>query len=52
MKLVRFSMSKGPGDPIEANVSGMQSQLILRSLIGVLAEAGAYLDVRQSLIET
>jgi len=40
MKLVRFSMSKGPGDPIEANVSGMQSQLILRSLIGVLCRGG------------
>ena len=39
MKLVRFSTSKDPANPIEANVSGMQSELILRCLIGVLAEA-------------
>jgi CRISPR/Cas system-associated protein endoribonuclease Cas2 len=39
MKLVRFSTGKDPANPIEANVCGMQSQLILRCLIGVPAEA-------------
>jgi hypothetical protein len=52
MKLVRFSTSKDPANPIEANVSGMQSQLILRCLIGVLAEACVWLEERQPLIET
>ena len=52
MKLVRFSTSKDPNDPIQTNVSGMQSQLILRSLIGVLAEACVYLEGRQALIES
>jgi hypothetical protein len=52
MKLVRFSTNKDPVNPIEDNVSGMQSQLILRCLIGVLAEACVWLEERQPLIET
>lgn len=51
MKLLRFSTSKDPKDPIEGNVSGMQSQLILRSLMGVLAEACVFLEERKSLID-
>jgi hypothetical protein len=39
LKLMRFSMSKDPPDPIEGRVSAAQSQIILRCLIGVLVEA-------------
>jgi hypothetical protein len=52
MKLVRFSTNKDPPNEIEANVSGMQSQLILRCLLGVLAEACVWLEERQVLIES
>jgi hypothetical protein len=52
MKLVRFSTNKDPNNEIETMVSGMQSQLILRCLIGVLAEACVFLKERQALIES
>lgn len=52
MKLVRFSTNKDPPNDIEANVSGMQSQLILRCLLGVLAEACAWVEERQELVES
>ena len=38
-------------DPIEALASAMQSQLILRCLIGVLAEASVFLEQRRVLVE-
>jgi hypothetical protein len=52
MKLVRFSVSKDPGDPIEARVSAAQSQIILRSLIGVFAEAWEFIrkPINQKII--
>jgi len=48
MKLVRFSTSKDPVDPIEARCSAAQSQLILRCLVGVLAEAWEFLRRSQN----
>lgn len=42
VKLLRFSMSKDPADEIEGRVSAAQSQIILRCLIGVLAEGWEY----------
>ena len=51
MKLVMFSSNKDPADQIEATASGMQTYLVLRSLVGVLAEACVYLENRVALIE-
>jgi hypothetical protein len=51
LKLVRFSTNKDPSNVIEAQVSGMQSQLILHCLLGVLAEACAWLRERKDTIE-
>jgi hypothetical protein len=43
LKLVRFSTSKDPVDPIEARVSAAQSQIMIRCLIGVLVEAWEFI---------
>jgi hypothetical protein len=52
MKLVRFSTNHDPTDTIEGRASGMQSQIILRSLMAVLSEACVYFGKRKNLIET
>jgi len=43
LKLIRFSTSKDPSDPIEARVSAAQSQIMVRCLIGVLVEAWEFI---------
>ena len=43
IKLVRFSTNSDPTNPIEERVSAAQSQLILRCLIGVIAEAWEFI---------
>ena len=51
MKLVKFSTNHDPTNPVEEKVSGMQSQIILRFLMGILSEACIYFKKRQTLIE-
>jgi CRISPR/Cas system-associated protein endoribonuclease Cas2 len=50
MKLVRFSTNHDPPNPVEAKVSGMQSQIILRCLMAVLSEACVYFEKREVII--
>jgi hypothetical protein len=47
---VCFSTSKDPEDPIETRVSAAQSQLMLRCLIGVLAEAWEYIKKNHKIV--
>jgi len=51
MKLVHLSSSHDPANPVEEKASGMQTQIILRSLMGALAEATVWFGKRQKLIE-
>ena len=51
LKLVNFSFSRDPNDPVEANASAMQTQILLRLLIAVLSEVCVYFEKRQSLID-
>jgi hypothetical protein len=49
-KLIRFSNARDPANPVEANASSMQTQILLRSLMASLAEASVWLDDRAGLI--
>ena len=51
LKLVNFSFSRDPTNTVEANASGMQTQILLRFLMAVLSEACVYFEERESLIE-
>jgi hypothetical protein len=50
IKLVRFSSNRDPENPIEKGASGVQTQIVLRFLIGVLSEACVYFEERQDII--
>jgi hypothetical protein len=50
IKLVRFSSNRDPENPIEESASGVQTQIVLRFLIGVLSEACVYFEERQDII--
>jgi hypothetical protein len=50
IKLVRFSSNRDPENPIEESASGVQTQIILRFLIGVLSEGCVYFEERHDLI--
>jgi hypothetical protein len=51
MKLVRFSANNDPTDATESKVSGMQTQIILRFLMGILSEACIYFEDREEMIK-
>jgi len=51
LKLLQFSFSRDPGNTVESNASGMQTQIILRFMMAVLAEACVYLEDRTALID-
>jgi hypothetical protein len=51
MKLVRFSISRDPTSPVESHTSGMQTQILLRTLMAALAEASVWMEERQALID-
>jgi hypothetical protein len=51
LKLVQFSFSRGPHNTVEANASGMQTQILLQSLMAVLSEACVYFEKRENLID-
>jgi hypothetical protein len=50
IKLVRFSSNRDPENLIEESASGVQTQIVLRFLIGVLSEACVYFEERQDII--